>query len=109
MKRPLSVVAAIAASTLALASVAIADAPITGTIPATRAQRAEWPAMAKITLEEAKAIALRDVPGTVDDADLELENGFLVYEVEVDDQAGLEHEFIIDAGSGVVLHKTTDD
>jgi uncharacterized membrane protein YkoI len=85
------------------------DVVVHGTIAATKAQRAQWAGMAKITPEQAKAAALAAVKGTVDDVDLELEDGWLVYTVEIDDEAGVEHEIYIDAGNGTVLAKAVDD
>lgn len=85
-----------------------AGSPVVGTIRATKGQRAEWASMAKITMEQAKEIALRETPGTIDDADLETEDGYLVYEIDIDGNDGDEYEFIIDAGSGAILRKKID-
>jgi uncharacterized membrane protein YkoI len=61
---------------------------------------------AKVRVSEtrARAIALRQVPnGKVKDADLETENGILIWEVEVDTPGKGHEEVIIDAQTGVVL------
>ena len=91
-----------------VAGVALANSAITGTSPTTRAQCAEWANLAKISLEEAKQIALRATPGVVKEAELEMENGFLVYEVEIRDEAGVEHELLIDAGTGAILQNEVE-
>lgn len=59
--------------------------------------------LAEVTHEQAAEAALAALPGaSVQDTDLEEEDGFLVYEVDLilDRQ---EHEAYVDAGSGAVL------
>ncbi len=70
---------------------------------------AELQQMAKITAKEAVRVALPAVAGNaadkkVTETELEVENGFLVYGVEitVKGKPG-EHEVIVDAGNGKVL------
>jgi uncharacterized membrane protein YkoI len=61
---------------------------------------------AKVRISEtrARAIALRQVPnGKIKDSDLETENGYLIWEVEVDTPGKGHEEVIIDAQTGVVL------
>jgi hypothetical protein len=62
-----------------------------------------------VTAEESKAIALERVPGTVEEVELENEDGFVVYEVEVRAEDGSEHEVIIDARTGEIVAVETDD
>ena len=60
-------------------------------------------ALARVTHEQAAETAVAALPGaTVQDTDLEEEDGFLVYEVDLllDRQ---EYEVFVDAGSGAVL------
>jgi uncharacterized membrane protein YkoI len=71
--------------------------------------------MAKITAQEAARAALAAVPGNPEDkkvqeTELEVEHGFLIYEVEVrvKGQKG-EREVIVDAGSGKVLAQDIED
>lgn len=73
-----------------------------GTIPV-RVAEADFPSLARVTLDEAIQQALVAVPGQVLGVQLEEENGFLVYEVEVvnADRAVVDVE--VDAGSGEVL------
>ena len=66
-------------------------------------------AMAKITLEQASEAAIAALPGaTVQDTDLEEEDGYLVYEVDLA-LNGQEHEAYVDAGSGAVLCMERED
>lgn len=62
-----------------------------------------------LTAEEAIAIALEAQPGTVDEVELEKEDGREVFEVEVVNAAGQEIEFYIDAQSGEILQQSIDD
>ncbi|MDM5297635.1 PepSY domain-containing protein [Bacillus pumilus] len=56
----------------------------------------------KITVEEAKQIALKEVGGTVDDADLDTLSGMLVFEVELDLPNGREAEVLVNAYTGEI-------
>jgi len=56
--------------------------------------------LTKITVEEAIQIALKEVGGTVDDADLETFSGMLVFEVELDLPDGREAEVLVNAYTG---------
>ncbi|MGG3452246.1 PepSY domain-containing protein [Domibacillus aminovorans] len=58
---------------------------------------------ATVTKEESIAIALKEVPGKVKDAELEDEDGVVVYTVDVIDDKGEEKEIVVDAKSGKVL------
>lgn len=58
---------------------------------------------ATVTKEESIAIALKDVPGKVKDAELEDEDGVVVYTVDIIDANGEEKEIMVDAKSGKVL------
>ena len=80
----------------------------TGTIHITAQPESEFPAMAKITLDQAMKTALETVQGRILKAELEAENGFLVYSVEVAAPDNTITDVKIDAGSGAVLAKTTD-
>lgn len=64
--------------------------------------------VAKISLEQAKAAALKAVPqGRITEAELESEDGNVVYEVEV--MLGKqERTVIVDAGNGDILSNTLD-
>lgn len=58
---------------------------------------------AKVTIEEAIQTAKTKFPGRVVEAELESEDGTLVYEVEIVNASGEEHEIEIDAQTGEIL------
>ena len=64
---------------------------------------------AKITEDEAINMALEKVPGTVNEIELEVENGTVVYEIEVLSTDGTEQEVKVDAQTGEVLKVEADD
>ena len=57
---------------------------------------------AAVTQDEAEAAALQAQPGTVLESELEDEGGGLIWEVEIDDGAGI-HEVTVDAQTGEIL------
>lgn len=59
---------------------------------------------AKITTDQAKEAALAAVPGTVNKIELDNENGYLVYSVEIGDK-----EVKVDANTGKVLKIDADN
>lgn len=69
----------------------------------------DFESLAQISLEEAQAIALREIPaGTITERELDDEDGYLVYEIELL-QDGQEFEVLVDAGNGSVLEVERDD
>jgi len=74
-------------------------------------EESTYPSMAQITLEQAKDAALSNVQGEVLKIELEEENGFLVYGVEVVGPNKTVTDVKIDAGNGDVLlvEKDTPD
>ena len=64
---------------------------------------------ASISAEQAMGIALTDVPGKVIEAEMEIEDGTLIWEVEVLNNENLVYEFEIDAKDGNILEKEQDD
>ncbi len=58
---------------------------------------------ARITFEQAEEAALRRVPGTIVESELEREDGKLVYSVEIAAANGKESEVHVDAMSGEVV------
>ena len=71
-----------------------------------------YPGLAQITLEQAKDVALSNVQGEVLKIQLEYENGFLVYDVEVVKPDKSIAAVKVDAGDGQVLRideDTADD
>ena len=83
--------------------------PIVGTIPVT--PDTDISTIPTIGEAEASRIALEKYPGAeIDDVDLEVEDGYLVFEVEVDnDTTKLEVELLIDAGNGKILRTEIED
>ncbi|MFB7642911.1 PepSY domain-containing protein, partial [Peribacillus butanolivorans] len=64
---------------------------------------------AKLTEAESKKIALEKVPGTVKDVELEVEDGTVVYGVEVQAKDGSKQDVKIDAKTGKILKVDMDD
>lgn len=64
--------------------------------------------LATVTPQEAEAAAVAAVPGTAGPAQLENENGYVVYGVEVTAADGSIIEVTIDAGTGDVLGQESD-
>jgi len=83
------------------------DAPITGSIRVERG--AHLKALAKITPEQARKAALSRMPdATIKEIELDREDGYLVYDVDlISDGEG--QEVLIDAGNGAVLRTEADD
>ena len=76
-----------------------------GTIQLGQQTRAEFPALARITLDLAVSNALKAVPGKVLQTELENENGYLVYGIDVVTQGQSIVDVKVDAGSGQILAK----
>ena len=108
MKLPaLLSIATLALSVSACASSPDVDCgPITGTIPVADGQATSD--LARVQVADARAAALAATPGAiVTDVDLDEEDGFLVYEVELaQDRAAF--DVVVDAGSGEVLCSERD-
>jgi uncharacterized membrane protein YkoI len=79
-----------------------------GTIQIENQVEADFPAMAKITRDQAVEKALATVQGQVLKTELENENGFLVYAVEVVTANKSIVDVKVDAGSGNVLAMDRD-
>lgn len=73
------------------------------------AESAALEGLAKVTPEEATAAALKAVPGTAAAAQLENENGFVVYGIEVTTADGTVIDVKVDAGDGSVLAQDAAD
>lgn len=63
----------------------------------------------KITMVEAIQIAQKQLEGHVTDAEVDKEDGYLVYSIEVTSADGEEREVIIDPITGEVLEKDAVD
>ena len=79
--------------------------PIGQRIIAAEAPKATSQAPAKIEIsdEEAKAIALKLVPGKVNEVEKEKHNGDKVYSVEITSASGVRHEVLINPATGAVI------
>ncbi|MEL5960883.1 PepSY domain-containing protein [Streptomyces sp. CLV115] len=64
---------------------------------------------ARVDVKDAIAAALRAVPGTVTEAELDDEDGGLVWELDVYGSDKVWHDVTVDAGNGKVLGKHTSD
>ena len=97
---------------IAFAGVSMADSDDSeihnGTIRVERQSEAEFPSMAKISMGQAIQKALASVQGRVLKTELEDENGFLVYGVEVATADKTIVDVKVDAGSGKVLAMERD-
>ncbi|MGB9678861.1 MAG: PepSY domain-containing protein [Thermoanaerobacteraceae bacterium] len=65
-------------------------------------ESAQLASLAKVTPDEAKAAALKVVPGTVSKVELDNENGYLVYSVDITTNNG-SVDVKVDAGNGAIL------
>ncbi|MGD9629773.1 MAG: PepSY domain-containing protein [Pyrinomonadaceae bacterium] len=64
---------------------------------------------AKITLAQAREIALREDNGTVEGEELEKEHGKLVYSFDIRNATGTITEIWVDAKLGKVVHKSEEN
>lgn len=86
------------------------DESYKGSVPASDRGEANLHESAKIDRAAAERAALRVVPGTVHEAELEIsDNGYVVYDLEVAGDDGNNHEVKVDAGNGEVLHRDLED
>src|SRR5215203_5974193 len=66
--------------------------------------------LANIDQAAAEQAALKAVPGTVHEAELETsDNGYVVYDIELAGKDGNKHEVKVDAGNGEILHQDLED
>jgi uncharacterized membrane protein YkoI len=79
------------------------QADYTGSIKVKDQNEATFSEMAKISLDSAVNEALKQVPGKVMKAELENENGYLVYGVEIAKADHQIYDVKVDAGNGKVL------
>ena len=80
-----------------------------GTVQIEKQSEADYPALANITFDQAAAKALDAVKGQPLKMELENENGFLVYDIEVVTAEKAIAEVKVDAGSGKVLAMAWDE
>lgn len=75
---------------------------------AKRANIAKYSKEAKITMEQAKAIALKRVPGVITDEDLEKERGRLQYAFDIKSADGKVFDVEVDAKTGKIIKAVLD-
>lgn len=64
---------------------------------------------ARITMAQAREIALREDNGTIESEELEKEKGKLVYSFDIRNARGTITEIWVDASSGKVVHKSEEN
>jgi uncharacterized membrane protein YkoI len=69
----------------------------------------QFEGLARIDRAAAEKAALGAVPGEVKETELENENGFVVYGVEIQGKDGTLHEVVVDAGNGKILAQEMED
>jgi uncharacterized membrane protein YkoI len=79
-----------------------------GTVRVENQTEVEFPAMIRITMDQAVQKAMARVPGQVLKTELEDENGFLVYGIEMVTGDQTIVKVMVDAGSGTVLASEQD-
>lgn len=111
MKRKI-VIAAVAAAVLAggtaATAVALTDGDGHDGDGGRSSSRAASGVTARVTVGDAVAAGLRAVPGTVTEAELDDEDGGLVWELDVYGSDRAWHDVAVDAGNGKVLGKHID-
>ncbi len=75
----------------------------------TPAMQKELAKEAKISLEEARKIALTRLPGTVTESEMGREKGKVVYEFEIKDKDNKSFDVLVDAKTGEVVSVEPDD
>ena len=83
-----------------------ADDAYQGSISAPGQNESSVQKLANIDKAAAEQAALKAVPGTVHEAELETsDNGYVVYDIELAGKDGNNHEVKVDAGNGEILHQ----
>jgi uncharacterized membrane protein YkoI len=87
-----------------------ADDAYQGSISAPGQNESSLQKLANIDKAAAEQAALKAVPGTVHEAELETsDNGYVVYDIELAGKDGNKHEVKVDAGNGEILHQDLED
>jgi uncharacterized membrane protein YkoI len=73
-----------------------------------KANQAKYAKQARITMDEAKAIALKEKSGTITDAELEKKKGKIIYSFDVRTADGKVFDIEVDAKTGKVLKVVED-
>ncbi|AOV07676.1 PepSY domain-containing protein [Sporosarcina ureilytica] len=68
----------------------------------------EYSRYSRISIEDAMAIALEQIPGEVVKIELDTKNGMLIYEVDIINRQGIKYEVEIDAQTGRIIKMKRD-
>jgi uncharacterized membrane protein YkoI len=88
---------------IALFVLAGCESKIKGSVPVSDKKTADFPDMAKISMTEALNKAKAKYPGKPVEVELENEDGYLIYEVEIVGPDRTVMELAVDAGNGAIL------
>ena len=109
MKKIVTIIGGVVLATLiAIGGVSAQQAKHTGSIQVKSDDEAGFAGVARISMDTAINAALKQVQGKVLKAELENENGYLAYGVEI---AKTDHQIVdvkVDAGNGKILKMDTD-
>ena len=109
MKRMMTIIGGVVLMALLVIGGAFAQqAKYTGSIRVKGEDEAGFPGLAKISFDSAMNAALKEVPGSVLKVELENEDGYLVYGVEIVRADRQIADVKVDAGSGKVLKVEAD-
>ena len=109
MKRMMTIIGGVVLmALLVIGGVFAQQAKYTGSIRVKSEDEAGFAGMARISLDSAMNAALKQVPGKVLKTELENENGYLVYGIEIAKADRQIADVKVDAGSGKVLKVETD-
>ena len=87
----------------------VATAILCGVPGAFTEATATAPAKSSITMAQAERIALERVPGgTIEEVERDRHGSVDVFEIEIRDKSGREHEIVIDAADGRVISDQID-
>lgn len=90
------------AAAFLLSSLALAQAP-KGSIATKDKKKKDYHNLATVNLQDAVQAALAKVPGKAVEAELDSEDGYLVYEVKIIANDNKTHEIDVDAGNQSIL------
>jgi uncharacterized membrane protein YkoI len=87
-----------------------ADDSYKGSVSAAGKNESSLHKLANIDQAAAEQVALKAVPGTVHETELETsDNGYVVYDIEIAGDDGKGHEVTVDAGNGKVLQQDLEE
>jgi uncharacterized membrane protein YkoI len=87
-----------------------ADESYKGSVSVSGKNESSLQKLANIDEAAAEQAALKAVPGTVHETELETsDNGYLVYDIEIAGDDGKGHEVTVDAGNSKVLHQDLEE